>query len=108
MKLNTKLTLSDQLRREIRNSGLSAYAIARLIEIDKAAMSRFLNGKSGISLDAIDRLGQLLGLWLEKKQVAGPKDHRFSTVPGFVNSHGQRVKERTIAGRSKIAKLSIK
>jgi len=55
---------SDQLRSAIRDSGLSVYAIAQSTAIDKAVLSRFMNGKSGLSVTSIDRLCTVLGLCL--------------------------------------------
>ncbi len=55
---------SDQLRSAIRDSGLSVYAIAQSTAIDKAVLSRFINGKSGLSVTSIDQLCTVLGLRL--------------------------------------------
>jgi ribosome-binding protein aMBF1 (putative translation factor) len=55
---------SDQLRSAIRDSGLSVYAIAQSTAIDKAVLSRFMHGKSGLSVTSIDRLCSVLGLRL--------------------------------------------
>jgi hypothetical protein len=55
---------SDQLRRAIRQSGLSHYAICQATGINKAALSRFVNGKLGLSLDSIDKIVVFLRLKL--------------------------------------------
>jgi len=54
--------LSDQMRQAIEDSGLSRYAIAKETGIDQAALSRFIHGQMGLSLDALDRLGEFLQL----------------------------------------------
>jgi len=54
--------LSEQIRRAVRDSGMSMLAVARAVETDKATMSRFLSGERGLRLATIDKLGALLGL----------------------------------------------
>ena len=54
--------LSDEIRDAVNASGMSRYAIAKTIRIAESTMSRFMNGKGGLSMDFIDRLAELLGL----------------------------------------------
>ncbi len=56
------IKLSDQLRQAIDASGMSRYAIAKAISLDQSVLSRFMAGKSGLAVENIDRLGELLGL----------------------------------------------
>ena len=56
------IPISDQIRRAVRESGMSMLAVARAVETDKATMSRFLSGERGLRLATIDKLGALLGL----------------------------------------------
>ena len=60
---------TDQLRSAIRDSEMSLGAISQSTAIDKAVLSRFMNGKSGLSVTSIDRLCTALGLSL----VSSPK-----------------------------------
>ncbi len=53
---------SDQIRAAVDASGLSRYAICKAIGLPESSMSRFMSGKSGLSLDALDRLAALIGL----------------------------------------------
>lgn len=43
-------------------SGLSRYRICKETGIDKASMSRFMNGKVGLTLDALNRIAALVDL----------------------------------------------
>lgn len=56
------LPLSEQIRRAVRDSGLSGYRISMDIDVSQATMSRFMNGLTGLSMEVMDRLGQLLQL----------------------------------------------
>lgn len=65
--------LSDQLRQAIEDSGLSRYAISQDTGIDQAALSRFIHGQVGLSLDAIDRLSEFLQLKITLGRKPGKK-----------------------------------
>ena len=54
--------LSDEIRVAVNASGMSRYAICKALGIAEATMSRFMNGKGGLSMDFIDRLAELLEL----------------------------------------------
>jgi plasmid maintenance system antidote protein VapI len=54
--------LSDEIRDAVKSSGMSRYAIAKALGIAESTMSRFVNGKGGLSMEYFDRLGELLGL----------------------------------------------
>ena len=56
------MTLSDQIRRAVDNSGLSHYAVCKAAEIDQGAFSHFMHGRRGLSLESLDRLGVVLNL----------------------------------------------
>ena len=62
---------SDQIRRAIDESGMSRYRICALIGLDKSVMSRFMAGKSGLGLETIDRLAELLGLKIVTEKSKG-------------------------------------
>jgi transcriptional regulator with XRE-family HTH domain len=41
---------------------MSLYDLAGRCEVDRAALSRFARGKAGLSIEALDRLANALGL----------------------------------------------
>ena len=57
----TKL-LTDQLREAINDSGLTRYQIAKETGIDESALAKFYNGRRGLSMDALNALGEFLQL----------------------------------------------
>ena len=57
-----KLTFADEIRTAITESGLSHYRICKETGIDKGAMSRFMSGKVGVTLDALNRIATVLDL----------------------------------------------
>lgn len=54
--------LSDQLRQAIEEADVSRYEIARQTGVSETTLCRFVSGERGISVDAMDRIGQYLGL----------------------------------------------
>ena len=61
-----RIKLSDQVRRAIKESGMTRYAICQETGIDQGAMSHFLAGHRGLSMDSLDRLADLLKLNIAK------------------------------------------
>ena len=59
-----KLSLSEQVRRAIQDSGKTQYRIAKESGVDKGALSRFMSGERGLTLESLDRLTDYLGLVL--------------------------------------------
>lgn len=60
--------LTRQLKRIMKESGLSQYAMARDSGLSKAALSRFVSGKRGLTLRAADKLAGVLGLDLVSRR----------------------------------------
>jgi transcriptional regulator with XRE-family HTH domain len=54
--------LSEQLKDAILNADVSRYRIAKETGLTEAALSRFVNGVAGLSLESIDKIGEYLGL----------------------------------------------
>ena len=55
---------SEQLREAIVNCGTTRYSLAQQLDISESALSRFVAGKRGLTLDVIDKLADVLGLQL--------------------------------------------
>ncbi|MFH1731223.1 MAG: helix-turn-helix transcriptional regulator [Planctomycetota bacterium] len=55
-------TITEGIRRAIRASGQSRYAIAKASGVSEAALSRFMSGKRGLTTATLDRLADVLGL----------------------------------------------
>jgi transcriptional regulator with XRE-family HTH domain len=53
---------SDQIRDAINGSKMSRYRICADIGLSQPSMSRFMNGKGGLSLETLDRLANSLKL----------------------------------------------
>lgn len=70
MKHKQKKKLSDQLRAAIDASDMTRYRIAVKAGIGHATLSRFMNGKAGLSVESMDRLGEILDLAIvERNQL---------------------------------------
>jgi len=54
--------LSDQLRQAIKTCGKTRYRIWKETGIAEATLSRFVNGKGGLSMRAVDKIGKCVGL----------------------------------------------
>jgi transcriptional regulator with XRE-family HTH domain len=54
--------LTDQLRQLIDDCGLTRYEIAKQTGIDESALAKFYNGHRGLSMEALNALGEYLEL----------------------------------------------
>jgi len=54
--------LTDQLRQAIDDSALTRYQISKETGIDESALAKFYNGRRGLSMEAMDALGECLQL----------------------------------------------
>ena len=66
--------LSHQLRQAIDASGLSRYALAKLADIDESALAKFYNARRTLSMPAVDRLGEVLGLEIIMRRKPSKKE----------------------------------
>jgi hypothetical protein len=65
--------LTDQLRQAIDDSGLTRYQIAKATDIDESALAKFYNGHRGLSMDALNALGEFLQLKIIMGRKPGKK-----------------------------------
>lgn len=56
------MTLSDQIRDRIANSGKSVYSLSFALRIQQRALHRFVQKQGGLSMKALDRLADYFGL----------------------------------------------
>jgi len=63
-----KVKFSDQIRRAIENDEMSRYAISKATGISQGDLSNFVNGKKMISLRGLDKIAELLGLGVIKRE----------------------------------------
>jgi transcriptional regulator with XRE-family HTH domain len=54
--------MSERLKEAIEQSGKTRYRIAQDTEIAESALSRFMSGERGLSMESLDRLLEYLGL----------------------------------------------
>lgn len=61
--------LSEQLRDAIVKADVTRYAISKATGVSESTLSKFVLGtRPGLSFDAMDRVGEYLGLVIVKKQ----------------------------------------
>ena len=66
-------SLTDQLRQVIDDSDLTRYQIAKATGIDESALAKFYNGHRGLSMNALNALGDFLQLTITLGRKPGPK-----------------------------------
>jgi len=65
--------LTDQLRQAIDDCGLTRYQIAKQTGIDESALAKFYNGHRGLSMEALNALGEFLQLKITLGRKPGKK-----------------------------------
>jgi hypothetical protein len=63
-----RTTLTEVLRTAMRESGLSAYRIAKDTGLVVTSVIRFMDGETSLRLDKADMLAEYFGLVLERKE----------------------------------------
>ncbi len=57
-----RVKLSDQLRRAIKKSGVTRYRIWKLTGIPQSTLSEFMHSRSGLSIESLDAIADILGI----------------------------------------------
>jgi len=65
--------LTDQLRQAIDDCGLTRYQIAKQTGIDESALAKFYNGHRGLSMEALNALGECLRLTIHLGRTPAKK-----------------------------------
>ena len=65
--------LTDQLRQAIDDSGLTRYRIAKDSGISESALAQFYNGHRGLSMKALNALGECLELTIVSRRMASKR-----------------------------------
>jgi transcriptional regulator with XRE-family HTH domain len=60
---------TERLRRAIRESGMTRYALWKETGVDQGTLSKFMSGQSGLSLQSVDKLCDALGLTLTAQET---------------------------------------
>ena len=66
--------LTDQLRQAIDDSGLTRYRIAKETGISESNLAQFYNGHRGLSMEALNALGEFLQLKITLGRKLGKKE----------------------------------
>ncbi len=61
-KKTKRLTLTEQVRRAIAESGMTRYRIAQETGIAESTLCKFMAGQRGFTLASLDKLADYLGL----------------------------------------------
>jgi transcriptional regulator with XRE-family HTH domain len=63
----SSMSLSDDLRKAISDSGKTVYAVAKESGISQQVLGRFLRGERGINIETADRLAEYFKLRLARE-----------------------------------------
>lgn len=70
MMTTKKTSLTDQLRHFVESAEISRYELWKITGIDQAVLSKFINGKGGLSMESLDKIGEVLNLQITKRPNA--------------------------------------
>ena len=64
------MKVTDRLKKAIRDSGLSDRNLGFQSSVNRLSIGRFMSGRTGLSLEQLDKLAAFLGLELKSKSKA--------------------------------------
>ena len=73
---NNFMSISGQLREAIKNSGETAYAIAKKTNVPQPTIFRFMEKGAEMRTENIDRLAEYFGLELQPTKKPAPKTRK--------------------------------
>ena len=62
-----RVSFSDQLRRAVRDSEMSRYAISKRTGIPQSTLCKFIQGERGLSFESTDKLMDVLDLTIKPR-----------------------------------------
>ncbi len=63
-----RATITESLKRAVRDSGLSLYAICKATGLNEDSLSRFMRGDQSLVLSKADKLASFFGIECQQKE----------------------------------------
>lgn len=73
-KSTNRKKVTDQLRQAIDDSGMSRYRISQETGISESTLSKFYLGQRGLSMNALNALGECLQLTIRQERESDTKE----------------------------------
>jgi transcriptional regulator with XRE-family HTH domain len=64
------MTISNQIRKAIRDCGLTRYRLSQLTGIHESTLSKFMSGSRGLSMAGLDALAPVIRMEVRSKGVS--------------------------------------
>ena len=74
------MTLADDLRDAVRQSGRSHHEIAKAAGISRPCLLRFMNGRGHLGFESVEKLAALLGMKFTQPKSVAAKPQVLSEV----------------------------
>ncbi|MCL2648819.1 MAG: hypothetical protein FWD61_17770 [Phycisphaerales bacterium] len=76
------MKMTEQLKKLILEAPISRHRICKLAKVSTASMSSFISGNRGFSQEAIDALGEVLGITLTMDHAKLQRLAKDAPAPG--------------------------